>query len=67
MEITVYSNILLFFALSPPSLSPVYLLWKSFALGNSLYCSGVSHTENFSNIIQKCNRWAEDGNLEVSL
>lgn len=67
MEIAVYSSILYFFALSPPSFSPVYLLWKSFALGNSLYCSGVSHTENLPNIRWKCNRWAEIRNLEVSL
>lgn len=55
------------FALSPASLSPVHLLWKSFAVGHSLYCRGVSHTENLPNILQKCDGCVEDGELEVSL
>lgn len=55
------------FSLSPASLSPEYLLWKSFAVGHSLYCSGVSHTKTLPNIVHKCDGWVEDGELEVSL
>lgn len=65
MKVAVYSSMLS--ALSSPSPSLVNLLWKSFALSYSLYCSRVSRTENLPNITQQCNSWVEDGNLEVSL
>lgn len=65
MKVAVYSSMLS--TLSSLSLSLVYLLWKSFALSYSLYCSRVSRTENLPNITQQWNSWAEDGNLEVSL